>query len=110
MSPSADSPASGAEGAGATGREAFQRIEEGVGALLEKLRRMERELRAAESRAREAEELVERFTDDEEAPGRLLSRLRALEEENELLRSRLDDGRDAVERLLARIRFLEDQR
>lgn len=110
MSPSGDSPGSGADGAGMSGAESFRRLEDGVDRLLMKLEAMERELLDAEGRAREAEELVQRFTGDEAAAGRLLSRLRALEEENELLRSRLADGRDAVERLLARIRFLEDQR
>lgn len=88
----------------------LRKLEKGVDALLEKLETMERELLDAEGRAQEAEELVQRFTGDDTAASRLLSRLRALEEENDLLRSRLSDGREAVERLLARIRFLEDQR
>jgi hypothetical protein len=33
-----------------------------------------------------------------------------LEEENDLLKDRIREGREGVERLLARIRFLEDQR
>ena len=42
--------------------------------------------------------------------GRLLSRLKALESENEDLHARLEQGREGVERVLARIRFLEEQR
>jgi hypothetical protein len=37
-------------------------------------------------------------------------RLRELENENLELRDRLGRGRDTVERLVARLRFLEDQR
>lgn len=85
-------------------------LEEAVDGLLGRLEALEGELREAGERAREAEELVRRFTDDETEAGRLLSRLRALEDENEQLRSRLGDGKEVVERLLSKIRFLEEQR
>ncbi len=64
----------------------------------------------AEGRERDLQELLRRFTGDPEEAGRLLGRLRALQAENEDLRERLAKGREGVERILARLRFLEDQR
>jgi hypothetical protein len=40
----------------------------------------------------------------------LLTRLQRLEEENADLRSRVERGRAGVDRLLAKVRFLENQR
>ncbi len=42
--------------------------------------------------------------------GDLLTRLKRLEDENFDLRERIERGREGVERLLARVRFLENQR
>lgn len=91
-------------------RVAFQKLERAVGAALEGLGQARARAQAAESKSAELEELLSRFTADEGAAGRLLSRLKALESENDDLRDRLDRGREGVERLLARIRFLEGQR
>ena len=43
-------------------------------------------------------------------PADMHTRLKSLEVENADLTRRLDDGREGVERLLAKIRFLEEQR
>jgi len=67
--------------------------------------------RTEEFQAENAEmtEILRRFTEDEESPTRLLSRLETLERENADLRDRVNRGREAVKRLLARIRFMEEQ-
>jgi predicted nuclease with TOPRIM domain len=66
--------------------------------------------RTAEARNGELEALLARFDSGEEDPGAYVERLKALEKENTDLRGRIEQGRDAAERLLARIRFLEEQR
>ena len=95
---------------------AFARLEGAVARLLERLEvesdRASAEgarADAAEARTAELSELVKRFTGDEEEAGRMMSRLRGLEQENADLRARLERGRDGVDRMLARIRFLENQ-
>jgi len=93
-----------------TDRVAFQRLERAVGEALARLERTRLRAEAAEARSGEFQELLKRFTGDEGAAPRLLTRLKALEVENEDLRTRLEKGREGVERLLARIRFLEGQR
>ena len=91
-------------------RAALHRLEGAVDDLLERLAKLRRRLEECTSARAEAEELVRRFTGDEEEAARLLSRIRTLHEENAELRHRLGQGRATVERLLARLRFLEDQR
>ena len=88
----------------------FQVLERTVGLAVEELRALRTRATEAEARGAELGELLQRFTGDEAAAGRLLTRLRALEEENTELRRRLEKGREGVERMLARLRFLEDQR
>lgn len=91
-------------------RVVFQRLERAVGEALSRLERTRLRAEAAEARSGELQELLKRFTGDEGAAGRLLTRLKTLEEQNEDLRTRLEKGRESVERLLAQIRFLEGQR
>ncbi|MGD8319447.1 MAG: hypothetical protein PVJ02_03305 [Gemmatimonadota bacterium] len=91
-------------------RGAFRELEQTVGRVLERLGDLKLRAESAEARSAELQELVRRFTGDEAEAGRLLSRLRSLEEENADLRERVEKGREGVERLLARIRFLEEQR
>lgn len=98
------------DSAGQPGLAGLERLQ---GAVEEVLRRLELErgrAQAAEARSAELEELLRRFSADEAAPGRLLTRLRTLESQNEDLRGRVERGRESVERLLAQIRFLEGQR
>ncbi len=91
-------------------RVAFKELEKIVGTSLERLRDLEARATGAEVRSAELTELLARFTGDEAEAGRLLTRLRMLETENADLRERLEKGRQGVERLLAKIRFLEEQR
>ncbi len=91
-------------------RAAFKLLERTVGDALDRLHELRTRAGEAEGRSEELQELVNRFTQDESAAGRLLTRLRTLEEENVDLHDRLEKGREGVERLLAKIRFLEEQR
>lgn len=91
-------------------RQALARLEGVVGRLLDRADRLRERTRAAESRVEDVEELLRRFTKGEEDPSSLLDRVRVHESEARDVRERLELGRGGVERLLARIRFLEDQR
>ena len=88
----------------------FKRLESAVDSALGELRRLRERAEEAESKNVELEELVRRFTHDAGESPRLLSRLEALETQNADLKGRVDKGREGVERLLAKIRFLEEQR
>ena len=101
---------------GAPDEAAFARLEAAVGRLVKRLEEADGQIRAereraegAEARTGELSELVQRFTGDEEEAGRIMSRLKGLEQQNEELRARLERGRDGVDRMLARIRFLENK-
>ena len=89
--------------------EAFAALESAVGHALDRLTHMTERVEAAEAKSAELGELVKRFTGDEDEAGRILTRLKRLEEENTDLKGRLEQGRDGVDRLLAKIRFLENQ-
>ena len=91
-------------------RLALQALEKTVGQALKRLEEFRLRAHAAEARSAELGELLQRFTQDQGEAPLLLSRLDALERENADLRERLGKGRDGVERLLARVRFLEEQR
>lgn len=99
-----------ASGGGARPEAVLAALEEAVSDALARLRDLSTRMETAEARGEELGELVRRFTGDPEESERLLSRLQALESENGDLRARLEEGRAGVERLLAKIRFLEDQR
>lgn len=88
---------------------AFAALEGAVAMALDRLGSATKRARAAEAKSAELSELVERFTGDEAEAGRMLTRLRRLEEDNSNLRARLDQGRAGVERMIARISFLESQ-
>ena len=68
------------------------------------------QLRAAEGRREELEGLLAKMADGSANPADMHTRLKALEHENADLSRRLDEGREGVDRLLAKIRFLEEQR
>ena len=89
---------------------AFHRLEEAATRLVRTVEELRTRVQEAEEKNAELSELVRRFTGDEAEADRLLSRLTSLQEQNQDLRSRMDEGRDGVDRLLARIRFLEEQR
>ena len=96
-------------GNGQPERDAFAALESAVGQALERLDQMSRRVQAAEAKSAELDEVVRRFTGNEQEAGRILSRLRHLEEENADLKGRLAEGRAGVDRLLSKIRFLENQ-
>ena len=91
-------------------RVAFSELEGAVGTVLKQLSVAQARAEEAEAKSAEMEEIVRRFTGDEGEAGRLLSQLSALQTENEDLKKRLDTGREGIDRLLAKIRFLEEQR
>ncbi|MEX0979909.1 MAG: hypothetical protein WDZ89_02375 [Gemmatimonadota bacterium] len=91
-------------------RQALARLEEAVGRALERMSALQRRATGAEARVRDLEALLRRFTSGDDNPARLMDRLRLLQEENDELRARLNEGREGAERLLARIRFIEEQR
>ena len=93
-----------------TERETLRALERAVGGALTRLEQLRGRAEEAEARSGELEELLRRFTGDPAEAGRMLSRLRLLEEENADLRARLARGKEGVERMLARLRFLEEQR
>jgi predicted nuclease with TOPRIM domain len=91
-------------------RIAFKELEGLVTNALDRLSELRARAESAEGKNLELSELLRRFTQDEGEAGRFLTRLRSLEAENADLRGRLEKGREGVERLLAKIRFLEEQR
>lgn len=91
-------------------RVALQNLDGAVGAVLAELGRLRERLAEREARVREVESLLAEMSAGEESPARMRRRLDHLEAENAELRLRLDEGREGVERLLAKIRFLEEQR
>jgi chromosome segregation ATPase len=100
----ADNKGGPAEGA------AFDQLEGAIDQALTQVSELRQRTRAAESRTGELESLLERFSSGQENPGDYEERLRTLEALNGDLVGRLEKGREGVERLLARIRFLEEQK
>jgi predicted RNase H-like nuclease (RuvC/YqgF family) len=88
----------------------FLAVDAAVGRAVQRLRDLEARARAADDRAAEIEQLLERMASGDESPVQMKDELDRLQRENADLRQRLDQGREGVERLLARIRFLEEQR
>lgn len=93
-----------------TAEAALEALERAVARALERIRTLESGLEAARARRDEVEQLLARMADGEENPAHMQERLNTLEGDNAELRRRLDEGREGVERLLAKIRFLEEQR
>ena len=89
---------------------AFRALERAVSKALARIDELFTRAQEAEARSAELAEIVRRFTGDKPGADRLLTRLSHLETENSDLRTRVDRGREGVERLLARVRFLEDQK
>src|SRR5262245_59407386 len=85
-------------------------VEQAVERALARIRELEAGLAEAEGRAAELDGLLADVSAGGEKPSALLDRTRALEAENEDLRDRRARGRAGVERLLARLRFIEEQR
>jgi hypothetical protein len=81
-----------------------------VGRALQRIRELETRLAEAERRATDLDQVLFDVSGGEVQPTLFVDRLRALELENDDLRERLAQGRAGIERLLAKIRFLEEQR
>ena len=88
----------------------FLALEAAVGRAVERMRTLERQLEEARRGAAELDGVLGRLTGGELLPSALLERLSAVEARNHVLERRLEEGRSRVERLLAKIRFLEEQR
>ena len=72
---------------------------------------MERaEARLLQAKNAAAEAVLRKNTQNEGASLDLMDDFAALQNENGDFRARLEQGREAVDRLLAKIRFLEEQR
>ena len=93
-----------------TEREALDALEGAVARALERVAELELDRETALARSRELEGLLSAFSADGEAPDRMVARVKRLELENQDMRERMERGRESVERLLAKIRFLEEQR
>ena len=91
-------------------RAALKRLDGAVQSALGQVKELTDRARTAEARSRELEALLDRFSRGGENPGAYMERLRALEEENGDLQGRLANGRETAERLLAKVRFLEEQK
>jgi predicted RNase H-like nuclease (RuvC/YqgF family) len=91
-------------------RAALSNLDSAVGSVLAELARVRASLAERQQRVEEVESLLAEMSSGEENPVRMRRRLDHLEEENAGLRARLEEGREGVERLLAKIRFLEEQR
>ena len=89
---------------------AFIELERIVDAALRHLGEVIRRAEMAEDRNAEFEALIKRFAGDEGDAGQVLHRLAELEEDNENMRSRLEAGQVSVDKLIAKIRFMEEQK
>lgn len=77
---------------------------------LQRVTRLRQRAESAESRRDEVEALLAKMADGTANPADMQTRLQMLEKENADLHRRIEEGRQGVDRLLAKIRFLEEQR
>ncbi len=89
---------------------AIKRLRSAVTVAVAEVERLRSEVARMEVQGDELEGMIRGVTSGEHSPREMIDRISILEEENGDLRSRLNQGREGVERLLARIRFLEEQR
>ena len=88
---------------------AFDELEAMVVRAAGQLKDLRADLKRSRAEGVETKELLRQFTEGEEDPAQMLTRLEKLESENQDLLFRVKKGKEGVERLLARIRFLEEQ-
>lgn len=86
------------------------RLEGATARALERLATLERQVIESRRRTAELDGMMTDMTSGGVPASALMDRLRALEAENGDLKRRLGGARERVERLLAKIRFLEEQR
>jgi len=89
---------------------AFRALDDTVSRAAAEILRLRDELGRAQARITELEGLLKGIASGDESPGEMKTRLTALEAENADLSGRLELARASVDRMLARIRFLEEQR
>ncbi len=105
------STASGSAGSAmSTNADDFRRLRLAVERMVAHVEDLESRVELAERRAKELDDLLRRMSSGELRPSQVLGRLEVLEVENADMRRRLELGRDGVEKLLAKVRFLEQQR
>ena len=90
-------------------RAAITRLNGAIDRALAQVEDLRNRVQEAEQRNGELEALVARFEGGEESPRDFVARMKTIEAENEDLRDRLAKGREAVGRILSRVRFLEEQ-
>ena len=95
---------------GQPAQDAFAALEGAVVQVLERLAVATERAEAAEKKSAELNELMKRLTGNPAEAEEVLNRLKTLEDENTEFSGRLEQGRAGVERLMAKIRFLENQR
>ncbi len=95
---------------GQPAHDALSALEAAIVEALEGLAVATKRAEAAEKKSAELNELMKRFTGNPAQAGEVLTRLKTLEDENTEFHGRLEQGRAGVERLMAKIRFLENQR
>ena len=93
-----------------TPAQAIERLEEVVSLAVEEVGRLRQEVARMDAQGEELEGLLRGVTSGERSPREMIDRLHILEEENRDLRARLNQGREGVGRLLAKIKFLEEQK
>ena len=98
------------EDRGVAPADALQRLEKAVSQAGDRVDGLHRKLARMQARREELEGMIRGVTSGELSPSEMVERVDILEQEGAELRARLNEGREGVERLLARIRFLEDQR
>lgn len=85
-------------------------LEAAVERAVDELRQQRERGAAAARRSADLEALLAGFQSGADTPERMKERLERAEAENRDLRMRIGQALETVERLLARIRFLEDQK
>lgn len=89
-------------------RQALKDLDGAVDRMLQEVEELRAQVQESERRTRDVEELLRRFTKGDVDPGALQGRLALIQEENEDLKDRLQKGREGIGRILDRIRFLEE--
>jgi len=88
----------------------MKRLNAAVKGALDEIDRLRAELAQARRQNAEMEDILKGITSGERSPAQMMLELDRAQTQNTDMRERLEQGRDAVERLLAKIRFLEEQR
>ena len=91
-------------------RVALAALESAVADALSEIQLLKDQLALSKAKNVAAEAVLRKNTQNKGASLDLMDDLAALQNENDDFRARLEQGREAVDRLLAKIRFLEEQR